>query len=125
MELKLDNEAMKTLVTKVIFDGMTDEYREKLVTGAIANLLNGSKTGNAVYGSDRTELQQIFYGCVENAARKLITDRLESDQDFIQKINDIMTAAVEKAFSADGGGRESMINAISGAIVAGMSKDRY
>jgi len=47
MDVKLDADAMQSLVAKAIFDGMTSEKREELIQGAIKSL-TGRQLSNEI-----------------------------------------------------------------------------
>jgi hypothetical protein len=120
MEVKIPPEAMEAIVAKAIFESLTPETRNALLEKAVTSLFE-RKRGNS-YDS-RTELQQLFDDATKSVAGKLVREHLETNADFVAKIDQIFKDAVERAFKDEK--REAMVTAIADAIVKGVSRDRY
>lgn len=100
MELKLDNATMEGLVSKAIFDTLTPEKRDELVTGAIKSLMK-RETGS---GFNRlTELERLFADAAQTVARKIITEKLEADTAFQDGVRICFENAWKQAFEGDAG----------------------
>lgn len=100
MELKLDEPTMEGLVSKAIFDMLTPEKRDELVTGAIRSLMK-RETGT---GFNRlTELERLFADAAQNVARRVISEKLESDDAFVKGVKDCFENAWKQAFEGDAG----------------------
>jgi hypothetical protein len=94
--MNIDDTALKTIVAKAIFDGITPEQREELLTKAINTLLTVPvATG---YGDKKqpTPLQNIFEYEVQNLARDMVRERFKTDP----AVRDMVGVIVSKTISA-------------------------
>lgn len=120
MELKVDEQTMQSLVAKAMFDSMTSEQRDKLVTNAITSLL---ATPSSQY--DKTPaIQRLFNEQVEAAARNIARERLATDESFKASVMRIFGDAAAKCFG-DGERRDKIIEALADAMRKAITGDRY
>jgi len=120
--MNIDETALKTIVAKAIFDGITPEQRQALLTKAINSLLTVPPA--TVFGSapKTTPLQDIFENEVRILARDLIKERFKTDPNLPQLVGAIVTKAVA-AMSADDNVAREIAHAISRALERANSRD--
>jgi len=117
MQIPIDQNALRELVSKAILDSLTGDKRDELLKGAIKELIETPKN-TGPYGPKVSKLEQAFAQAVEVSANRIITDMMNNDEALISKIKGVMVEAVERAFEETG--RAKMIEAISNAIVHGL-----
>jgi hypothetical protein len=117
MQIPIDQDALRELVSKAILDSLTGDKRDELLKGAIKDLIETPKS-TSTYGPKVSKLEQAFSQAVEVAANRIITDMMNNDEALVSKIKGVMVEAVEHAFEETG--RAKMIEAISNAIVHGL-----
>lgn len=122
MDVRVDPAAMQELVTKAIFDGMTEEARSTLVRDAIKSLLNvPEKTGYGVR-DPKSALQQAFEHAANVVATQIARDKLQADPTFAASVESLFQDVARKLFADDI--REKVVAKICDAIVAGLG-ERY
>lgn len=94
----IDDATMKTIAAKLIFESLTAEDREKMLTSAIEKTLTPQNNG---YGRDnRSDLQRAFDHQVALQAEKLVHDHLLSTE--VQaRLKVFAVEATEKLLGAD------------------------
>jgi hypothetical protein len=120
MDVRLDDEAMKAIITKSIMDSLTPERREALIAEAIKGLLN-AETGSGY--NRRTKLQEAFDWAVQTVARDVAMSELAKDEGIKTKIREMFMAGWEKATTGEAG--EKMAEKIGYAIEKAITGDRY
>lgn len=123
MEMKLDAEVMKDVVSSAILKSLDDEQRNHLIQGAITHLLTPQSTGNYYGNKNVSPLTDAFNHAVEKVANKIATDMLENDPQVRLKIQELIVAAFDKVFNDN---REQTVSKIADAVVKGMTgENRY
>jgi uncharacterized membrane-anchored protein YjiN (DUF445 family) len=122
MDLRVNDDAMKSLVAKAIMDSLTQENREKLITDAITQTLTKPEGGNS-YAPKRSPLQQAFDNAVETEARKYAAQVVSEDETFKARIRQLFADVADKLFSD--AMRGEIVDGIAGTVSRALNKDRY
>jgi hypothetical protein len=109
--LNLPDDQMREIVSAAILQTVTAENRDTLITEAIANLLRPKE---ARYGPKTSLLQEAFDFAVNEKARQILTEMLDTDQKIKAQVSDIIAKAAEKAFNEER--KEQMIDSMARAI---------
>jgi len=122
MDVRVDAAAMQDIVTKAIFDGLTEEKRAELVQGAIRSLLLApAKTQS--YGRDpRSPMQEAFENAASIVAQQIARERLTADETFKAGVESMFKDVAAKLFADDV--REKIVDKIADAVVTGLG-ERY
>ncbi len=95
--IEITDDAMKSLVAKAIFDGLSPEAREKLMTEAIASVLSEKvKREHWSSGPERTKLGEIFYTALSQCAREYVYEHVKTDSAFRDKVKGLVEANMVK-----------------------------
>lgn len=126
MDVKIDTDGMQALVAKAVFDGMTAEKREALITGAIKSLLETPKGNDRNYlGGKISPLQSAFNRAIEQVAREHAEKFLAEDPAFQAKLKGLFADVANALFSDEGNNRIELVGAIKSLIHHALTKDRY
>lgn len=101
MNIKLDEEQMRNIVSKAILEGLGTEQKDMLIQGALQYLLSVPDSGNPGFGQrrdGRTVLQKIFDQQLEYYANRICTEYLETGEN-MQKLRETVIAAVDTHLS--------------------------
>lgn len=120
MEMKLDAATVEGLVSKAIFDLLTPEKRDELIQGAIQSLMK-RPVGSGF--NQMSELERLFADAASNAARKVVTARLEADPSFEAGVKQVFEKAWKSAFEGDAGGK--LAERMAAAFRQSITGDRY
>ncbi len=120
--MNIDDASLKTIVAKAIFDGITPEQRQELMTKAIGQLLTTPQVDR--YGGPKqpTPLQSLFEYEVQNMAREAIRERFKTDPEVHTLISGIVTKAIAAMAQDDNIGVE-IGNAIAKALQRANQRD--
>ena len=125
MDVKIDQDAMQALVAKAVFDGMTPDKREALLTGAIKSLMETPRGNDRNYFGEKTSpLQTAFNRAVETVAMQHAVEFLSNDADFQTRLKSLF-ADVANSLFAEGDARSELVRSISLLIRTALTKDRY
>ncbi len=120
------DEHLKGLVVKTIFEGLTPEKRDELITTAVANLLSPSE-----YDRGKSKVQEIFAQAVYGVARDIAKEHLQT-QEVKDRIKELVELATNKALALTEiheNGKGEKENALVGKIAEAIEKaivgDRY
>jgi len=83
MEIKIDEQAVRDVVTKSIMDQLGEDARETMISAALAYLLDPKKDG---FNKGISPIQEAFNNAIGQAARTIVFDLVENDPDIRQKI---------------------------------------
>lgn len=123
MDIKLDENSMRELVSKTIFESMTPEDRDAMMKKAIQGLLVVDQK-DGYYGTKKVNLiEQFFKEGIERAARKHIEEKLNTDEDFIANVESLYADVAKKLFGTEI--REKMITCIADNIMKNFSPRDY
>lgn len=124
MNVNLNDDAMKQLVAKAIFDGLGEEQRQALVEGAIASLLNDGAKDHRGYGTNRTVLQEMFNDAVREAARQIVTSKIAEDSTLKAQLDQLFTDVARRFFKVDGE-YNAVVETLASQMVSAFTRDRY
>jgi len=114
--LNLPDDQMREIVSAAILQTVTAENRDTLITEAIANLLRPNSSG---YGSKTSLLQEAFNFAVNQKARQILTEMLNTDEKIKAQVSGVIAKAAEKAFNEER--KEQMIDSMARAIATAFS----
>lgn len=100
MEIKLTGEAMGELVHKGILDALGPEGQAAVLKEVVSYLTTQTKIDSA-YGHSRVNpspLMRAMHSAAEDAARKYIALKLETDPEFLRQIESTYADALGKIF---------------------------
>ena len=111
MEIKVD----EAMVSKAIFDSLTKEDRDKLVTDAISTLIHEKPKES--YGSRRykSHLAEIFDQCVFTVAREVVNEELRKPETRTLLAGAVQAAMI-KALDPESADYQQLISTLAGAI---------
>lgn len=120
MEVRLDDDAMKGIITKSIVDSLTPERREALICEAVKQLLRAD-SGNT-YDS-RSNLQKAFDEAVYRVTSDVAREQLVSDDTLKPKVRQLLLDAWEKLAAGDA--YEKLVEKVADGMRKAISGDRY
>lgn len=124
MDLRVDDSAMKDLVTKALVDSLTPETREKLITESIKSLLTTPEgRGTNYYGEKVSPLQSAFNSAVRTEAERYAMRYLTEDATFQGQVQSLFADVAQRLFEADN--REELVSSLADVIKKALTKDRY
>lgn len=114
MDVKLDDEALKEMVAKAVFDQLTPDKRDELLQSAIVTLITERKR----YPHDKaksTPLGDLFERAVQSIAEELIKEDLKADAKFKEHLTKLYRDAWDRIFdeSDDNEVRQRIIDRLS------------
>ena len=112
---------LRALVADSLLKTLGDEKRDELITAALKQLLEPQK--GSYGGVLPSKLEETFSYAVADVGRKLITEKLATDEDFKTKVSAVISEAIEKFLTEK---RDAVVENMSHAL-AQMFKvtDRY
>lgn len=123
MDLRVDDDAMKSVIAKSIVENLTPEARQALITEAVTNVLSTPKEGSGYYGNKKSPLQQAFDWAVENEARRYANEIIAKDETFRAQLQALFADVAKRIFETEQ--REELVKAIAETITRALTKDRY
>jgi hypothetical protein len=120
MDMKLDDEALKVIITKSIMDSLTPEKRELLISNAIKELL--AKNENNRYDS-RSRFQTIFDDSVHLVAREVVFEMVKDNIDIKNGVTKLFTDAWNK-LTVDPDHYGKFVDKVAGAMKEALSSSR-
>ncbi len=117
MDIKLDEQMMRGLVSEALLKAMDEKQRELLIAGAIKHLLTPEK---GLYSSSppQSPMEVAFRQSVSNVAQRIVSERLENDAEFKDKINGLLNEALVMVMET---GRDQTVKNIADAIAKGLA----
>lgn len=120
MDIKLDPETLKDVVSAAILKSLDDTKRDALIESAIKYLL--TPQGGSAYNKAESPLQMAFNNAVHGVAIQIAKETLEKDATVNANIQALLTEAFTKVM---GENREKTVSSISDAIVKGLTHREY
>ena len=117
MEIKLDENNLKELVSEAILRSLDEGQRNTLIQGAIAHLL----TPPAATSYDRkpaSPIQAAFNNALYQVANRVAAEMLTADTEITAKVKSLLVDAVDRLANET---RETTVNRIADAIRRGMT----
>lgn len=122
MDLRVNDDAMKSLVAKAIVDSLTPEMREKLIGDAVTQTLTKPEQTSGYGRSTRSPLQIAFDHAVTNEAERYAREHLANDGAFKAQIEALFADVAKNLFESN---RDDLISSIASTIRSALAKDRY
>lgn len=123
MEIKFNEEQMRDLVSKTIYESMTTEGKDELLQKAIASLLIVEQK-NGYYGTTKVNvLEGLLKDTAERVARGILEERLKDNEDFRLQLESLFEDAVKKMFGDEV--REKLVDRIVESVVKGLNPRDY
>lgn len=121
MDIKLDPESLKDVVSSAILKSIDDNKRDALIEAAIKHLL--TPQGGSSYVKAESPLQTAFNNAVSFVSQSIAREMLENDTSVRANIQALLQEAFMKVMSQN---REKTVTTIADAIVKGLSSEnRY
>ncbi len=120
MEMKLDDEALKSVMAKAIMDTLTPESRERLISDAVQRLLT---TKVSDHYDAPSKLQNAFDQAVQITAQQIAREIVGADDTIKAKIKEMFEKAWHNATVGDNA--NVIIDKVAQAISKAFSNDRY
>lgn len=123
MNVTVDTAAMQDIVTKAIFDGLTDDQRKGIMVQAVTELLTKPREEHNGYRTVRrpSPLQEAFNGAAYRVAIDIANKQLAEDPNFQAQIKGLLVGVAEKLFAADV--RQKLVDTIADQITRAFNKD--
>lgn len=118
MNVNVDPAAMQALVTKALFEGMTQEQKDSLITQALTALMTSSVRKNHWDPQPLSPLQEAFNNAASVIARQVAIRRLETDEQFKASVEQLFTDLGKKLFASEF--REKLIERLANAVFHGL-----
>lgn len=123
MDIRFDEEQMRQLVSKTIFESLTNEGKEDLLKKAIQSLLVVEQK-NGYYGTTKVNiLEGILKDSAEQVARKMIQEKLQETEEFRTQLEAVFQDAVKKMFGNET--REKLVGKIVESVIKGLNPSDY
>ncbi len=126
MDVKLDDEAMRSLVHKAIFDSISTEKRNELVEAAIKGLLTPKESYPGMREKESL-LSTIFNQSVMQVARDIIKEDLSKDDKFITELKKVFYDSWTRLID-DENNRNQLVEKLSDQlsnVIKNLGKDYY
>lgn len=122
MDLKIDSEAMRTVVAEAIVAKLDEQSRVDLIQQAVAKMLTPPKQQ---YGSSPTKspLEAAFEGAVLNLTVDVTKQYIEDHPEIKDKIRSVMIEGLEKLLNDRYEFRRAISEAVASALKREFSRD--
>lgn len=94
MEIKLDDSAMRDIVSSAVLRQLDDKAREALIKGAIEHLL--TKPASNGYGRAVSPLTEAFQNAVVGVAKQVVNDIVASDPNVERMVRKCVVEGLKK-----------------------------
>lgn len=118
MDIKLEDEMLKSIVSEAILKSFDDQKRDALVQGAIKHLLTPPQKDRYSYGEPKSPLQEAFEYGIRNVSIRICGEILENDENVKEKIRGLLNDAMVRLTETN---REKTVEKLADAIAAGMA----
>lgn len=124
MAFTIDTEAVEAMVVKSLVDSISPEQREKVITDAIANLLE--KKSGSRYGSSTSIFEDAMNTAISQVARQLFVDEVKNSPEVQARMKELVTPTV-MAIAKDNfdGINEKIGEAIGGAVADWLRSQKW
>lgn len=94
-EIKIDSEAMQSIVAKAVLEGIDANQREALLEQAVRYLITPPKGDRYGYGvSPATPLQTAFDNAVQASIHRTAVELVQGDEALQQRLKTLVTNAI-------------------------------
>jgi hypothetical protein len=119
MRVDLPEELIKKVAAEAILTAINQEQRDTLIRNAVAYLLTPDDKG---YGRRESPITSAFNDGIRAVASRLAVEMFEKDETVKNRINELLTEALEKMM---GENRAKTVDRIASALTEGMAyRDR-
>lgn len=122
MDIKLDEEQLRTVVSGAIFKTLDEQQKDLLIQGAIQHLLTVPPSTNS-YDRRKSPLMEAFNYAVNNVAKTVAVEMVTKDEKVKSTITDLVHKAMDNLLDPERNSK--VVDSITDAIVKGMTGDRY
>jgi len=120
MDIKLDPETLKDVVSAAILKSLDDTKKDAMIESAIKHLL--TPQGGGTYHKAESPLQTAFNTAVNLVAMQIAKETLENKPSVRANIEALLSEAFVKVMSEN---REKTVSTIADAITKGLSSSNY
>ena len=120
LELGLEQEQLKGIVSEAILRSLDDQKRDALVQQALQYLLTPQESGYS-YGRKKTPLEEAFEFAIRSVAGEVVSDHLEQDAQVKERLNGLVAEAFAKALEND---RERITDRLADAITSALTGEK-
>ncbi len=111
----IDEATMKSVTAKLLFESLTAEDREKLLTGALASIIEPQRGQYGV--SQKSKLQDMFDNTAGVCANQIVVEHFKKPE-VRERIEALVVQGVEQAFSGE------FVERLTGRLLNGLWQDR-
>jgi len=97
MQVNVDDETMKQVVAKAIYDNLTPEAKQRLMTDALAYVLSKPEK----YGSRRSPLEEAFQEEMREAGRRVAAELINGNEELHERLRKFYREALERALNSE------------------------
>lgn len=121
MNISMNEEQMTALVSKAIFDSLTQDAKDEMLQKALRHLMTKDDKSYG-YGPKRTPLEEAFQGAASTVTRRIATEHLENDEAFKMNLESLFADLGKKLF--EGPLRAKLVETMADAVVHNLSADQ-
>ena len=121
MNISMNEEQMTALVSKAIFDGLTQEAKDEMLQKALRHLMTKDDRSYG-HGPKRTPLEESFQSAAYAVTREIATQKLQTDEAFRSNIEALFAELGRKLF--EGPLREKLVERMADSVVENLRADR-
>lgn len=94
LQIKMDDDAMKAVVSRAILDQLDSAKRDQILEQAVTTLLTARKDPTGWSAKETTPLQQAFDQAVRSVAMDAVTETLNANPQFKERIRSLVADAL-------------------------------
>lgn len=121
MKIDVDGTALESLIEKGVVDALGETAKTAIVAEVVRYLT--TKTTNNSYGENTTPLFAALREATRGIAKRILTERLEKDPEFVAEVEKLYADAAQRMFGVEN--REAMVARLADAMSEALTKDRY
>lgn len=121
MNISMNEEQMTALVSKAIFDGLTQQAKDEMLQKALRHLMTKEEKSYG-YGPKRTPLEEAFQQSAYAVARQIAEERLAADDTFRSGIEALFVDLGKALF--EGPLRAKLVETMADSVVSNLRADR-
>lgn len=122
MDVKLDSEEMRSVISEALLRAIDVKTRDALIKESLQNLLE-KPTGGGLYGTKTSPIEDAFRNAASVVAMQEARRLLESDADFLAKLQSMIADAVRLMTDTN---REKCVSSLADTLATALlPKDRY
>lgn len=118
MEVKIDEEHMRALMTKAVLEGLGQDQRDLIFQKAVESLFQRARPND--YYDKRTKLEVAFDQAASGLMLSIATEELRKPE-HTDRLRSIFDEAIAKVFESEG--RKKLVETIANAMFVGLRGD--